>query len=62
MCTERKWVCGVRDHMFHTEQADRERLVEGDLPRGVCGQRSRCEGLGQVAGMYMAGNKSLLSL
>lgn len=37
---EGKWVCGVRDHMIHTEQVDTNTLVEVDFPGGVCSQRS----------------------
>lgn len=37
---EGKWVCEVGDHMFHMEQVENNRLVEEDLPRGVCGHRS----------------------
>lgn len=57
-----KWVCGVRDHMFHTEQVDNNRLVEEDLPRRVWGLRSWSEGMGQVASMYVTCNKSFLPL
>lgn len=55
-------MCGVRDHMFHTEKVETNRYVEEDLPRAVCSQRSWLQGTGQVAGMYTACNKSFLPL
>lgn len=59
---EGKWVCGVRDHTIHMEQVDMNTRLEEDLPRGMCGQRSWFEGMGQVAGVYTACNKSVLPL
>lgn len=46
---EGKWVRDVGDHMIHTERVYTNTLVEENLPRGVSGQRSWFEGMGQVA-------------